>query len=75
MTSSSPIRMGVLGVAAIVPVALTGPARSTPEVSVTAIAARDPKRAQAFARRHKIKRVHQAYEDLIRDPGIDAIYC
>jgi predicted dehydrogenase len=66
--------MGVLGAAAIVPVALTGPARSTPEVSVTAIAARDPKRAQAFARRHKIPRVHQTYEDLIHDPGIDAIY-
>ena len=66
--------MGVLGAAAIVPVALIVPAHSVPEVRVTAIAARDPKRAQAFARRHKIPHVHQTYEDLIRDPEIDAIY-
>src|SRR5215207_627011 len=74
MTSSSPIRMGVLGAAAIVPVALMGPARSIPEVQVTAIAARDPQRARSFARRYKIPRVHQTYEDLLQDPEIDAIY-
>jgi predicted dehydrogenase len=66
--------MGVLGAAAIVPVALMAPARAIPEVRVTAIAARDPKRAQSFARRHKIPRVHQTYEDLIHDPEIEAIY-
>lgn len=74
MTLSPPIRMGVLGAAAIVPVAMIGPARSIPEVQVTAIAARDPKRARAFARRHKIPHVHQTYADLIQDPEIDAIY-
>jgi predicted dehydrogenase len=74
MTTSSPIRMGVLGAAAIVPVALIRPARSIPEVQVTAIAARDPKRAQNFARRHKIPHIHQTYEDLLQDPEIDAIY-
>lgn len=74
MASSSPIRIGVLGAAAIVPVALMIPARSIPEVRITAIAARDPKRAQAFARIHKIPRVHQTYEDLIHDTELDAIY-
>src|SRR5690349_7658753 len=74
MTSSAPLRMGVLGAAAIVPMALTGPARSIPEINVAAIAARDPKRAQAFARKHKISRVHQTYDDLLHDPEIDAIY-
>ena len=74
MTSSSPLRMGVLGAAAIVPVALMGPARSIPEVRVTAIAARDPERARAFARKQNIPQVHQTYEDLINDPDIDAIY-
>jgi len=66
--------MGVLGAAAIVPVALMGPARSIPEVQVTAIAARDPQRARSFARRYKIPRVHQTYADLLQDPEIDAIY-
>src|SRR5919109_1196967 len=74
MNSSSPIRIGVLGAAAIVPMALTKPARSVPEAQVVAIAARDPKRAQAFARKHHIPRLHQTYSDLLADPEIDAIY-
>jgi predicted dehydrogenase len=74
MSSSSPIRIGVLGAAAIVPMALTNPARSVPDVQITAIAARDPKRAQHFARRHKIPRVHPTYDALLADPDIDAIY-
>jgi predicted dehydrogenase len=74
MTSSSPIRIGVLGAAAIVPMALTHPARVVPEAQIVAIAARDPKRAEVFARRHKIPIVHQTYDDLLNDPDIDAIY-
>ena len=74
MTSTSLIRIGVLGAAAIVPMALTNPVRSVPEAQVTAIAARDPKRAQSFARRHHIPHVHQTYDDLLDDPDIDAIY-
>jgi len=74
MISRPPIRIGVLGAAAIVPMALTNPAHSVPEAQVVAIAARDPKRAQAFASRHNIPRVHQTYHDLLADPGIDAIY-
>jgi len=72
--TSSPICIGVLGAAAIVPMALTNPARNVPEAQVVAIAARDPKRASAFARKHHIPRVHQTYNDLLSDPGIDAIY-
>src|SRR6266511_1095461 len=74
MTLPSPIRIGVLGAAAIVPMSLTNPARSVPEASIVAIAARDPKRAEAFSRKHKIPRVHQMYNDLLDDPEIDAIY-
>src|SRR5215216_1750167 len=74
MLSSSPIRIGVLGAAAIVPMALTRPARFVPEAQIAAIAARDPKRAQSFARRHHIPRVHQTYNALLADPDIDAIY-
>src|SRR5215216_945572 len=74
MLSSSPIRIGVLGAAAIVPMALTRPACFVPEAQIAAIAARDPKRAQSFARRHHIPRVHQTYNALLADPDIDAIY-
>lgn len=71
---TNPIRIGVLGAAAIVPAALTNPARSVPEVQIVSIAARDPNRADAFARRHNIPRAHRTYADLIADPEIDAIY-
>lgn len=74
MRSVFPIRIGVLGAAAIVPMALTNPARTVPEVKVTALAARDPKRAQRFAHKHQIARVHNTYSDLLADPEIDAIY-
>jgi predicted dehydrogenase len=74
MSSRSPLRIGVLGAAAIVPMALTHPARSVPEVQVTAIAARDPQRAQRFADKHKIPRVHRTYDALLNDSDIDAIY-
>ena len=71
---TSPIRIGVLGAAAIVPMALTRPARSLPDVQVLAIAARDPKRARSFARRHRIPCVHPTHRDLLADPDIDAVY-
>lgn len=74
MTNNKRIRLGILSAAAIVPMALTGPARSVPEIQVTAIAARDPKRAEKFARRHSIPRVHKTYDDLLSDPEINAIY-
>jgi predicted dehydrogenase len=74
MISPSPIRIGVLGAAAIVPAALMNPARRISDLQVVAIAARDPKRAEAFARKHPIPRVHQTYNDLLADPDIDAIY-
>lgn len=74
MTSFSPIRIGVLGAASIVPMGLTNPARSVPEAQILAIAARDPNRAHAFARKHHIPRVHQTYSDLLADPEIEAIY-
>ncbi|HEX2737912.1 MAG TPA: Gfo/Idh/MocA family oxidoreductase, partial [Acidimicrobiia bacterium] len=54
--------------------ALVRPARTVPEAEVVAVAARDPQRAQQFADKHKIPRVHASYAELIADPEIDAIY-
>lgn len=68
------VRIGVLGAARIVPGALTGPARVVSEAEVSAIAARDPARARAFAARHAIPRVRESYDALLADPQIDAVY-
>ncbi|WP_406281278.1 Gfo/Idh/MocA family protein [Embleya sp. NBC_00896] len=68
------IRIGVLGAARIAPAALVKPARLLPEVQVAAAAARDPARADTFARRQGIPRVHASYDALIADPELDAVY-
>src|SRR5512133_3503823 len=74
MKPSQPLRIGILGAAAIVPTALTNPAKSVPDVQILAIASRDPKRAYRIAKKHHIPRVHQTYSALLADQDIDAIY-
>lgn len=72
---NGPLRFGILGAARIVPNALLQPARSHPGLAVaSAIAARDPQRAQHMASKYAIARVHRSYDDLINDPEIDAVY-
>jgi predicted dehydrogenase len=68
------VRIGVLGAARIAPMALINPARQNVDVDVVAVAARDTARAQVFADKHGVARVHDSYEALIADPDIDAIY-
>jgi predicted dehydrogenase len=68
------IRWGVLGVANIaikkvIPAMQLG-ARST----VTAIASRDGERARAAAGALNIGKAYGSYEELLRDPEIDAVY-
>jgi predicted dehydrogenase len=68
------VQIGVLGAARIAPLALIKPAKENSDVVVAAVAARDVSRAQAFAAKHEIARVHDSYEALLADPDIDAIY-
>lgn len=68
------MRIGVIGAAGIVGRALIEPARTVDEVDVAAVAARDPKRAAAFAQEHEIPVVHPSYEALLADESLDAIY-
>jgi predicted dehydrogenase len=70
----SPLRIGILGAAQIAPMALIRPARQVAEVSVSAVAARDSARAQAFAKKHGIPRVHPTYDALLADNEIEAVY-
>jgi predicted dehydrogenase len=68
------VRIGILGAARIAPLALINPARENAEVVVAAVAARDVSRAQAFADKHGIARVHESYDALIGDEDQDAVY-
>jgi predicted dehydrogenase len=69
-----PIRFGVLGAARIAPPALIRPAQHVAEAEVVAIAARDQGRATAYSAKHGVPRVLGSYEELVNDPGIDAVY-
>ena len=68
------LRIGCLGAARIAPPALTKPARQVAGVEVASIAARDRSRAEQFARKHHVPRVHGSYEELLADPELDAVY-
>jgi predicted dehydrogenase len=68
------VRIGVLGAARIAPNALIKPAHLVAGVEVAAIAARDRRRAEAFAARHGVPVVHDSYADLVADPSLDAVY-
>ncbi|KIP11535.1 hypothetical protein PHLGIDRAFT_124697 [Phlebiopsis gigantea 11061_1 CR5-6] len=71
------IRFGVLGAAAIAPDALITPARSHSEAVVYAVAARSLEKAQKFARKHGVEKAYggpQAYQELLDDPNVDAVY-
>jgi predicted dehydrogenase len=70
----TPLRIGILGAARIAPMALVKPAREVTDAEIVAVAARDPERARRFAAKHGIERVHDSYETLLADSGIDTVY-
>jgi predicted dehydrogenase len=53
---------------------LVEPAQLVDEVELAAIAARDPARAEAYAREHGIEVVHPTYQALVEDGSLDAVY-
>jgi len=65
------VRVGILGTANITRLFLGEPYR---EVRITAIASRDPARAERFAGQHGIPRWFSSYEALLADEAIDAVY-
>ena len=71
---TTPLRIGILGAAGITPNSLIAPAAGNPSVGLTAVAARNRARAEEFAAAHGIARVLDAYEDVLADPDIDAVY-
>ena len=68
------LRIGILGAARIAPSAVIKPARNVGEATIGAVAARDRTRAEAFASKHGVPKVHDSYASLVADPDLDAIY-
>lgn len=68
------LRIGLLGAARIAPAAVVEPAREMDRVQVVAVAARDPRRAEAFARDHGVPTVFGDYGELVASAQVDAVY-
>ncbi len=71
MTAS--VRWGLLSTARINGAVLTG-ARESELADVVAVASRDGARAREYADRFDIPRAHGSYEELLADPGVQAVY-
>ena len=69
-----PLRIGLLGAARIAPNAVIVPAKARDDVAVTAVAARDKAKAEAFAAKHDIPGVADGYDALIHSDEVDLIY-
>lgn len=68
-----PVRLGLLSTARINEAILRG-AAGTDRVSVVAVASRDERRAEEYARAHEIGRAHGSYEALLEDADVEAVY-
>jgi predicted dehydrogenase len=65
--------VGILGAARIAESAIVNPARATGTRLVT-VAARDRRRAEAFAAEHGIERAADSYAAVLADPEIEVVY-
>ncbi|GMU77881.1 MAG: oxidoreductase [Acidimicrobiia bacterium] len=74
MSAVEPLRIGILGAARIAPRAVIGSARALPDVEVVAVASRDRRRGERFARRYGVPTVHESYAALLADARVDAVY-
>jgi predicted dehydrogenase len=70
----SPLRIGLLGAARITPNAVIAPAAAREDVVLSAVAARDPARARAFADLHGVADTSPTYAELIARDDVDLVY-
>jgi predicted dehydrogenase len=74
MTSATePLRIGILGAARIAELAIVKPAHVTGTRLVT-VAARDRRRAEAFAAEHGVERATDSYAAVLADPEVEVVY-
>ena len=74
INATKPLRIGLLGASRIAPGAVIEPAAARDDVVVTAVAARDPDRAAAYAKNHGIDAAAADYDALIAREDVDLVY-
>ena len=70
---TNPLRIGILGAAAIAERAMVAPAKAI-GAELVAVAARDLDRAQAYAQTHGIAKAYGSYDELLADPDVEVVY-
>jgi xylose dehydrogenase (NAD/NADP) len=73
MGSNRPVRLGIIGIGAILARFLPGAERSA-AIDLVAVASRDAERARAYAADHGIPKAYDSYDALLADPDVDAVY-
>ena len=68
------LKIGIIGASRVASYAMMAPSKIVPDVTVTAIAARDSKRALNFAKQHGIERAYDTYARLLADPNVNLVY-
>jgi predicted dehydrogenase len=72
-SSVESLRVGILGAARIAELAIVKPAHATGTRLVT-VAARDRRRAEAFAAEHGVERAVGSYAEVLADPEVEVVY-
>jgi predicted dehydrogenase len=67
------LRFGILGAANIGPLGLIMPAQTHEDVVVLAVAARSLAKAEAYAKRHGIPKVHGSYQGQLSEQKCTAV--
>lgn len=67
------LRWGIIGPGGIAEVFVGSSQKHTSQI-FSAVASRTAGRAEDFAKKFSIPKVHQNYEDLVADPDLDAVY-
>jgi predicted dehydrogenase len=70
---TAPPRVGILGAARIAERAIVKPAHATGTRLVT-VAARDRRRAEAYAAEHGIEKATDSYRAVVDDPDVEVVY-
>lgn len=74
MTSSAPVRWGMIGCGAVTEQKSAPAYQNTPGFTLYGVMARNPDKTQAYAQRHNISRTYNSAQSMINDPNIDAVY-
>lgn len=66
--------MGIIGCSTILPRAIIGPAKAIDNLCIYGIASRKRSKADEYAKKYKIDRVFDSYEDLLNCEDIHCVY-